>query len=137
MDRWNWQFGAELWDDWKPMRDLQDPRRTGDPDHMKDYLKTREDEGGVHTNSNIHNKAAYNLLTAKEEDGTASLTTREVAVLYYLCLVRLPQRATFARTLRGLLDAARQYFKGDAALMGRKLRAIEAAYAKVGISSED
>ncbi len=137
VDRWNWQFGAELWDDWKPMRDLQDPRRTGDPDHMKDYLKTREDEGGVHTNSNIHNKAAYNLLTAKEEDGTASLTTREVAVLYYLCLVRLPQRATFARTLRGLLDAARQYFKGDAALMWRKLRAIEAAYAKVGISSED
>jgi len=137
VDRWSWQFGAELWDDWKPMRDLQDPRRTGDPDHMKDYLKTREDEGGVHTNSNIHNKAAYNLLTAREADGATSLTSREVAVLYYLCLVRLPQRATFARTLRGLLDVARQYFKGDAALMQRKLRAIEAAYAKVGISSED
>jgi len=137
VERWSWQFGAELWADWKPMRDLQDPRRTGDPDHMKDYLKTREDEGGVHTNSNIHNKAAYNLLTAKEADGTASLTTREAAVLYYLCLVRLPQRATFVRTLRGLLDVTRQYFRGDPALMERKVRAIEKAYAKVGITSED
>lgn len=137
VELWRWEFGAGLEAGGRPLRDLQDPRRTGEPDHMRDYLKTREDEGGVHTNSNIHNKAAYNLLTATEADGSASLTTREVAVLYYLCLVRLPQRATFARTLRGLLDVARQYFKGDAALLGRKLRAIAAAYAKVGISSED
>jgi bacillolysin len=136
VDRWSWTFGAELGSDWKPLRDLQDPKRTGDPDHMRDYLKTREDDGGVHTNSNIHNKAAYLLLTATEADGARSLTTREVAVLYYLCLVRLPQRPTFARTLRGLLDVAAQYFVGDAAVQARKLAAIEAAYARVGITLE-
>lgn len=137
VDEWKWEFGAELGENFKPLRDLQDPRRIGDPDHMRDYLKTRSDDGGVHTNSNIHNKAAYNLLTAKEEDGSPSLTSREAAVLYYLCLVRLPQRATFARTLRGLLDVAQQYFRGDKAVLARKLRAIEAAYAKVGITGED
>jgi bacillolysin len=137
VDRWSWTFGAELGTDGRPIRDLQDPRRTGDPDHMKNYLKTREDEGGVHTNSNIHNKAAYLLLTAKEADGSASLTAREVAVLYYLCLVRLPQRPTFARVLRGLLDVATTYFKGDKQLCARKLSAIERAYSRVGITLEE
>ena len=136
VDRWSWAFGSELGAEWRPLRDLQDPKRTGDPDHMRDYLKTRDDDGGVHTNSNIHNKAAYFVLTATEADGSRSLTTREVAVLYYLCLVRLPQRPTFTRTLRGLLDVAAQYFVGDPAMQARKLAAIEAAYARVGITLE-
>jgi hypothetical protein len=44
---------------------MSDPKRTGDPDHMKDYLKTTKDSGGVHTNSNIHNNAAYNVLNRR------------------------------------------------------------------------
>jgi hypothetical protein len=58
-------------------------------------------------------------------------------VLYYLCLVRLPQRATFARTLRGLLDVAAQYFRRRRGAAGAQAGAIEAAYARVGITSED
>ena len=100
---------------------------------MNDYLHTNSDSGGVHTNSNIHNKAAYNLLTAVDKDEKPLLTPREVAILYYLCLVRLPARATFGRTLRGLLDVATTSYAVDADERDRKLRAIESAYKKAGI----
>ena len=38
---------------------------------MDDYVVTPFDEGGVHTNSNIHNKAAHNVLTATRVQATA------------------------------------------------------------------
>lgn len=134
---WSWEFGPGLGDDGKPIRDLADPARTGDPASMTDYVRTREDEGGVHSNSNIHNKAAYHLLTAEDSQGRRRVTAREAAILYYLCLVRLPQRAGFARALRGLLDVATTYFAGDAAERDRKLAAIRAAYKKVGVTLAD
>lgn len=135
--RWTWEFGPGLGEPGKPIRDLSDPTRTGDPAHMSSYVRTREDEGGVHTNSNIHNKAAYHLFTATDAKGERMLSSREVAILYYLCLVRLPQRGSFARTLRGLLDVATTYFAGDPPGRERKLAAIRGAYAKVGITLED
>lgn len=134
---WSWEFGPGLGDDGKPIRDLSDPSRTGDPASMAAYVHTREDEGGVHSNSNIHNKAAYHLLTAEDAQGRRRVTAREAAILYYLCLVRLPQRAGFARALRGLLDVATTYFAGDAAERERKLAAIRGAYKKVGITLDD
>ncbi|MGT2378057.1 M4 family metallopeptidase [Staphylococcus aureus] len=36
----------------------------GQPAHMKDYVFTEKDNGGVHTNSGIPNKAAYNVIQA-------------------------------------------------------------------------
>lgn len=131
---WRWEFGVGLGEPGLPIRDLSDPRRTRDPDHMKDYLRTRADEGGVHSNSNIHNKAAYHLITAVDGAGARVFTPREAAVLYYLTLQRLPQRAGFVRTLRGLCDVATTYYAGDAAQRERKLAAIEGAYARVGVT---
>lgn len=131
--KWTWEIGPGWNGEGKPLRDLSDPGRTGDPAHMKDFWYTREDDGGVHTNSNIHNKAAYNVFTAKDAEGKLVFTPREVAVLYYLTLVRLPKRATFTRTLRGLLDVATTFYSIDEDERARKLRAIEDAYKKVGI----
>jgi len=47
-----------------PLRDMSDPPAFGDPDRMSSYqvLPGTDDSGGVHTNSGIHNKAAF-LLT--------------------------------------------------------------------------
>ena len=64
-----------------PLRDMRDPKRTGDPDHMNKYQKLPEDEehdagGGVHTNSNIHNKAAYNVLTIGDDLGNRMFEPR-------------------------------------------------------------
>lgn len=129
---WSWEMGKGLGKNGLPMRDLQNPRRTGDPDHMNDYLHTLHDNGGVHTNSNIHNKAAYNLLTAQDPAGARLFTPYEVALFYYLCLHRLSRTATFSQTAATLLNVAGTYFTGDSKRT-EKLDALRAAYAAVGI----
>jgi neutral peptidase B len=129
---WNWELGEGLGGNGLPLRDLSDPSRTGDPAHMDDYLYTTADEGGVHTNSNIHNKAAYNLLTATEGQAHV-IPPREVAILYYLTLTRLNSLADFTDTLRMLLDVARTLYPNPNERK-KKLAAIRQAYRSVGIA---
>ena len=136
VEAWNWEFLSGLGDAGGPVRDLRDPTRTGDPDHMDAFVRTRDDEGGVHSNSNIHNKAAYNVLTAKHR-GARVFTARDAAILYYMCLMRLPQGATFKKTLRVLLDVTAMYYSGDTADAERKVAAVRDAYARVGIVVDD
>ena len=131
---WNWEIGAGLGRNGLPLRDMSKPKRTNDPDHMNEYLHTALDSGGVHTNSNIHNKAAYNLLTAKDEQGHTVFTPREVAVLYYLCLSRLNNLATFSDALETLVDVATVYYAGDDFERQTKIAQIKDAYQKVGIT---
>ena len=59
----NWLMGDTL--SGGAIRNLSDPPLYGDPDHMSAYrwLPLEDDNGGVHSNSGIPNKAAY-LLTA-------------------------------------------------------------------------
>ncbi len=133
---WNWEFLAGLGENGGPVRDLRDPTRTGDPDHMRTFLRTHEDEGGVHTNSNIHNKAAYNVLTATQA-GARVFSPRDVAILYYMCLMRLPQAATFKKTLSVLLDVTAMVYSGDASDCERKVAAVRDAYSQVGIVITD
>jgi bacillolysin len=129
---WKWEIGAGLGQSGTPLRNMSDPTRTGDPDHMNDYLKTHDDSGGVHTNSNIHNKAAYNFLTAKDKQGNHVFTPLDVAVLYYQVLIRLDRIATFKQTRDTLLNVATIYFSGDSQRQD-KLSSISAAYAAVGV----
>lgn len=132
---WNWEIGAGLGADGLPLRDMCDPKRTGDPDHMDDYqdLPIYEDSGGVHSNSNIHNKAAYNLLTATDGAEELAFSAREIAILYYLTLTRLSQLADFGKTLQVLTDVAMTYYAGDEAERDGKIQAIKDAYLGVGI----
>jgi bacillolysin/neutral peptidase B len=130
---WDWELGSGLRQGGLPLRDLSDPSRTGDPAHMDDYVHTALDSGGVHTNSNIHNKAAYNVLTAAADQGKPVFTAQEVAYLYYLCLTRLSPSATFDETLDTLVSVAETYFGGDPSAMTRKVATIREAYQDVGI----
>lgn len=134
VSQWEWELGPGLGKNGLPLRDLSNPKRTGDPDHMDQYLRTFSDSGGVHTNSNIHNKAAYNVLTAVDENGAWVFTPSEVATLYYLCLSRLSKLANFSRALQALLDVANTYYAGDEAERQAKTACIKRAYEKVGIN---
>lgn len=131
--QWNWELGAGIGPGDLPLRDFSDPKKTNDPDHMDDYLHTPDDNGGVHTNSNIHNKAVYNVLTAQDDQGERVFTPRDVAVLYYLCLIRLGSLAQFSDTLEELVDVATVYYAGDDDERQRKIAAIRDAYGQVGI----
>lgn len=115
---WNWKLGCGLGHLGRPLRDLSDPTRTHDPAHMNHYVKTFSDNGGVHTNSNIHNKAAYNLMTAKDSSENYIFTPREAATLYYLALTRLSRTADFS---------ARTYYAGDSSELAAKSEAIDSA----------
>ncbi len=132
----DWRIGPGLGKDGTSLRDLSNPAATNQPAHMKDYLKTDADEGGVHTNSNIHNKAAYNVLTSTDAAGKTLFTPKEGAVLYYLTLSRLPRTADFARTRETLLDVAKTYYAAQSdAVRAQKLKALGDAYTAVGIES--
>jgi Zn-dependent metalloprotease len=139
---WDWEIGPGLRPDGRPLRDFADPARTGHPKHMDDFRTLRpgelpgggNDQGWVHFNSNIHNKAVHNLLTMTQ-DGQRVFSVEDVAVLTYLGMARLTPLATFPEALQALVDVGRTYFGGDAQKAG-KLDAIRGAYRLVGITSQ-
>lgn len=130
---WNWEIGTGLGRNGLPLRDMSDPSRTGDPDHMSQYKPVPYDHGGVHIYSNIHNKAAYNVLTAKDQSGAYVFTPEEIAILYYLTLTRLTSMADFSDCLRVLKSVANTRWAGQPTLQAKMRQAIEDAYRVVGI----
>ncbi len=136
---WDWLLGEKLMVGDKPFRDLSDPTRFGQPAHMDDFKvlpNTRAgDFGGVHTNSGIHNKVAYNMLTAEGADGNLILTPNEVAAVFYLTLTqRLSRTSQFADSHRFAVSSARTLFRDlPADERDRKVAAVDAAFKAVGI----
>jgi len=137
--KWQWQVGVGFSADDEPLRDMKSPRTCDQPSHMDDYLVTgrpgeRNDWGGVHTNSGIHNHAAYRVMIAKS-GGQPIFSHRDLSALFYLALTQhLTRTSEFADSRRALLLVARTLFRNDArALLRRKTRAIETAFNAVGI----
>ena len=136
--KWNWTIGEGFGADQEPIRDLSDPKKFDQPDHMKNYAFLAENEahdnGGVHTNSGIHNKAAYNIITAKDAAGKFLFDAQTVARLFYLALTQYLSRTSgFSDSLRGVQLAARSLFRNDANRQA-KLDAIAKGFADVGIA---
>lgn len=135
--KWNWRIGEGLMDDEPALRDMKKPEKFDQPSHMDNYLKLPKTEngdwGGVHTNSGIHNKAAYNMLTAKDAKGNYLLKPREVAALFYLALTQnLSRTSRFGDSRRGVELAARSLFANKANKQER-FKAVAKAFDKVGI----
>jgi Zn-dependent metalloprotease len=136
---WNWEMGEELDDSGIPIRDLSQPNKYGQPEHMDDYefmaVGPLTDWGGVHINSGIHNKAAYHLLTSKDAQGSSLFDPREVAALFYLALTQhLSRTSKFLDSRRGVELAARTFFRNHPR-QAEKLAAVAEAFDKVGITT--
>jgi len=137
---WTWEIGPGLRPSGGPLRHFADPSLTGHPKHMNNFRALRpgelpgpsNDNGWVHVNSNIHNKAVHNLLTI-EANGSRVFTVEDVAVLTYLGMARLAPRATFSAALQSVVDVAQTYF-GGAVDKQAKIDAIRQSYDLVGIS---
>ena len=135
ISQWDWEIGEDLSATGLPMRDLSDPERFNQPAHMDDYrhLPEEVDHGGVHTNSGIHNKAAFNILDSNLLVAGHLFTADEVSRIFYMTLVgHLSRTSDFVDSRRGAILSARSMFERDPQ-RGLKIAAIEKAFDDVGI----
>ena len=104
-----------------------DPRIGKDPQpaHMKDYLSTHEDSGGVHANSGIPNRAFY--LAAAAIGGPA---WKKAGRIWYVALSeRLKHDSSFADAARLTAEVAKELYGSDSAEAG----AVRTAWQTVGV----
>lgn len=145
ISQWNWEIGEDLSETGVPIRDLSDPKRRGQPDHMDSFKplapgeepdQDLNDLGFVHLNSGIHNKAAFNIATARSS-GKEIFNPTELAALFYLALTqRLSRTSGFRDSRRAVELSARTLFRGDEPpVRATKLAAIAEAFDKVGITA--
>jgi bacillolysin len=75
------------------IRSLSDPTAYGDPDRMtsSNYYLSWEDNGGVHTNSGVGNKAAYLMVDGGSFNGFTinGIGWEKVGAVYYYALANL------------------------------------------------
>lgn len=121
----NWLMGEDVYtpdQDGDALRSLKNPEDYNQPAHMDQYQKGSEDNGGVHTNSGIPNKAAYLTITDIGKD--------KAEQIYYLALTEyLTQNAQFTDAKIALTVAADKLY-GDNSEEGK---AIEKAWDDVGV----
>jgi thermolysin len=135
-DRANWTVGERVAS--RPLRDLSDPARTGQPAHMKDYVRLRpvpeEDMGGVHTNSTIPSHAAY-LLAVGGEGPLHDVTVRGIGeaalrdIWWRAATVYLGPRARFADFAEATVVAAEDLHGAGSS----EVEAVRAAWRAVGV----
>lgn len=92
-DIWGYSFDQEDWEIAEergsggavPIRYMDDPPRSGDPDHYDDFLQTEADNGGVHTNSGILNKTFFLLVEGDDHNdfNVSSIGLEKAERLYY------------------------------------------------------
>lgn len=139
IDQWNWVMGEDLDGTGVPIRDLRDPERHGQPAHMRDYrrLPLDDDNGGVHVNSGIHNRAAFLIISAKDDQGRHLFDARSAAAIFYVALTaHLSRQSDFSHARLAAVLAAQTLFRNDPA-RGAKVNAVKDAYASVGIDGAE
>lgn len=135
VDTRNWDLGEDVFTPGTPgdaLRSLEEPTRYGQPDHNNKYVVTAGDNGGVHTNSGIPNKAAFLIAVGGTHNGiTVQGIGREATEqIYYLTLTKyLSKLSSFEDARKQTIKATRDLFPGDDA----KLTTVKKAFAAVGI----
>jgi Zn-dependent metalloprotease len=104
------------------MRNMKDPSRGNQPGHMNDYVNTSQDNGGVHINSGIPNRAFYLLVQEIGMD--------KAEKIYYRTLITYLTRTTdFNGNRTALLQATADLYGH----MGTEYIAVANTQAAVGI----
>jgi Zn-dependent metalloprotease len=132
--QWNWEIGIPSGvTNSFPIRDLSDPEKFHQPAHYDHYQEKEilDDQGGVHTNNGIHNKAAYNLLISKDSEGYL-FDANSAGYLFYSALRKFSRHSKFIDSKRNLITEAKNCFPDE-----KKHRAvvfaINKAFGDVGI----
>ncbi|MDD3246412.1 MAG: M4 family metallopeptidase [Methanosarcina sp.] len=144
----NWEIGEGVYTPFHEgdaLRDLSDPPRFWQPDHIDNYMQLapgevpdlhRNQAGYIHLNSGILNKAAYLTIEGGTHYGikVKGIPREKAEKIYYLALTAYLCSATLSRwTFRearyALLNACRQLYGEN----GSEYAAIKNAWAAVGL----
>jgi Zn-dependent metalloprotease len=115
---------------WKALRSMSEPGTAypGDPQpgHMKKYAQMTDDNGGVHINSGIPNRAFF--LAAKNLSPTGH-SWEKAGKVWYATYRLLDANATFQTAARATAQAAAHLF-GDTSA---EKKGVTAAWSEVGV----
>ncbi|HFK1548954.1 TPA: M4 family metallopeptidase [Bacillus albus] len=143
VDRDDWETGEDIYTPdiaGDAMRSLSDPSSIpnpldptmGYPDHYRHYYSTPYDNGGVHINSSINNKAAYLMSEGGwhfgvEVNGVGREATEKI---YYRALTKyLTAKSNFKMMRQAALLAAEDLYGKNS----KEVQAVTKAYDAVGI----
>lgn len=102
VDNDDWLIGEDVYTPGIPgdaLRSMSEPAKYGQPEHMRDYVFTTGDNAGVHINSGIPNKAAYNIIT--------KIGQAKAEKIYYRALTKyLTTTSDFKAAKEALFQAA-------------------------------
>ncbi|HEU5140072.1 MAG TPA: M4 family metallopeptidase [Bacillales bacterium] len=103
------------------LRSLKNPSKFGQPENMSDYVYTSRDNGGVHINSGIPNKAAYLTIQSLGKD--------KAEQIYYRALTTyLSPQSQFSDARAALLQAAADLYGYNS-----EYKAVANAWDEVGV----
>ncbi|MHB9112342.1 MAG: M4 family metallopeptidase [Thermoleophilia bacterium] len=125
VDRDDWLLGEDVYTPYTPgdaLRSMSSPTTYGQPDHMNNFVYTSSDNGGVHTNSGIPNKAAYNIAT------TIGKVKME-QIWYRTLTVYLNSGSQFTDARDASVQAASDLYGSSSA----EVTAVQNGFAAVGI----
>ncbi|RDI38466.1 M4 family metallopeptidase [Falsibacillus pallidus] len=131
----DWEIGEDIYTPSKQgdaLRSMSDPTKYGDPDNYASRYTGTSDNGGVHTNSGISNKAAYLL----SQGGTAygvkvtGVGTSKTGAIFYRALTQyLTPQATFSQLRAAAVQSAVDLYGSSS----QEAASVNAAFDAVGV----
>ena len=111
---------------------MSNPTKYGDPDNYADRYTGTDDNGGVHTNSGIINKAAYLLAEGGTSYGVTvpGIGKDKLGKIYYRAnTAYFTESTTFSQARAALVQAAADLYGSNSA----EVKAVTLAYDAVGV----
>ncbi|MEL3974060.1 M4 family metallopeptidase [Rossellomorea oryzaecorticis] len=132
----DWEIGEDIYTPGQggdALRSMSDPTKYNDPDHYSVRYTGTGDNGGVHINSGIGNKAAYLLSQGGTHYGVnvTGIGTDKVGDIYYRALTQyLTPSSTFSQLRSAAVQSATDLYGSGSA----EVASVNAAFDAVGVN---
>jgi thermolysin len=132
----DWQIGEDIYTPGTAgdaLRSMADPTLNGDPDHYSKRYTGTGDNGGVHINSGISNKAAYLLANGGTHYGVtvSGIGNAKTADIFYRTLTQyLTPSSNYSHYRVSTVQAATDLYGAASA----EVASVKAAFSAVGVN---
>lgn len=131
----DWEIGEDIYTPGvagDALRSMSDPAKYGDPDHYSKRYTGTQDNGGVHTNSGIINKAAYLLSQGGVHYGVSvtGIGRDKMGKIFYRALVYyLTPTSNFSQLRAACVQAAADLYGSTS----QEVNSVKQAFNAVGV----